>query len=244
MSAPDPIAMVSGASYERKTVVLGNARKCRALTVGTVWLIALLSAGESRSDDTQIWLRAGVRQAFRQRWRLDFEQRVRLSAVPLEVDSVLPELALNLDLARWLVLTGGYRYTEQRNAQDAFVSFHRLYADAVARLSWKSLRIENRLRLQEDMTWESSERNQHRARNRVQVAWKTERFVEPYASAEVFLKVADEGETGWQRYRLEAGLEFPVGPHSPAVGYRLQDPLNDPEAAVTHIILVRYDYNL
>ena len=212
---------------------------------GGVLAAALAPGGQAVADsETQIWTRAGVHYRFAERWRADFEQRLRLTADPLQVSAVIPELALNYDVTKWLRLAGGYRYIKDRNRFDRFVTWHRFFADAEVETKWNRLRIENRVRYQEQITSDFNRQNRHRLRNRLLFGWDTDAFVEPYGGGEIHYNFGGADGSGWHKYRLEAGLRFKFGPHRMATAYRFENQIADTNDPHLHVVLLQYHYNL
>lgn len=189
-------------------------------------------------------MRAGVRYQHNKRLRLDFAQHIRFHTDPWRVDNVMPDLSGNYDVKKWLRFSLGYRYLQMRNKFERFVEWHRIYADVRVKGKSHKFKVSNRLRYQEQRSSDFSAQNRHWFRDELLFGYDTDSFWDPFVGGELYYAVAGQDGTGFQKYRLEAGIDFTVGNHQLGVEYRYENKLLDAGDPSLNILVLSYFFDL
>lgn len=214
------------------------------VAVAAACVLLFLRPLSAQADDEALWLKAGVRHKLNEQWRMAFDQHLRFSSDPWQVERVMPDISGDYDPAKWLRLSLGYRYIQMRNRFDRFVEWHRVYADVRVRAKTHKVKLSNRLRYQDQRSSDFSAQNRKWLRSELIVGYDTDQFWEPFVGGELFYAVDGKDGEGWQKYRLEAGVSFKLGDHELATEYRYQNKLLDENDPSGHIFILSYHYNL
>ena len=201
-------------------------------------------ASAAHAADEELWMRAGVRYQHNKRLRLDFAQHIRFHTDPWRVDNVMPDLSGNYDVKKWLRFSLGYRYLQMRNKFERFVEWHRIYADVRVKGKSHKFKVSNRLRYQEQRSSDFSAQNRHWFRDELLFGYDTDSFWDPFVGGELYYAVAGQDGTGFQKYRLEAGIDFTVGNHQLGVEYRYENKLLDAGDPSLNILVLSYFFDL
>ena len=156
----------------------------------------------------------------------------------------MPDLSGNYDPAKWLRFSLGYRYIRNRNKFDRFVEWHRAYADVRVRAKTHKFRVSNRVRYQEQRSFDFGATNRHWLRNELLFGYDTDQFWEPFVGAELFYAIGAQDDGGFHKYRLEAGVNFDLGDHLVGLEYRYQNRVPDENAPSMHILVLSYAFDI
>lgn len=217
-------------------------------------LVAALVAaapGARADSDFQLWTEAGVSRTLARRWRLGFEQHVRLRHDATLIDRLMPEAHLTWQARKKrFALRLGYRYlaTPWQAPDGTHVDqWHRVYLEGSARLKLaRGLRLRGRLRLQEQLgaayVGDGETGIRHAAREKLELSYAITPALHVAASGELFLGLADPDGLP-RKVRGELALAREFGDHELAVSYLIEERLDDSSDPRAHVLGLAYRYS-
>lgn len=210
-------------------------------------VILVISSSSYAADDFQLWFEVGAKYNLNKKFRLDFDQHIRLDDNASGIESISPELAVKYDFLKFLSFKGGYRFTVEpvsKNGGTVNDYWHRIFADARFRQRFKPISLIYRFRFQEVFGWPKFEfggaKFKHTIRNKIELQWDATKDLEPFFSAEVYARINDNDGI-LHKYRITLGAQYDIGKHTPELFYRYEELLNGSDQ-VAHIIGLGYHY--
>lgn len=216
--------------------------------IGLLGLLGLVLAGEARAEsDVQLWTKAGVSGEVAEDVDFGVDLHLRFDENVSRVESLMPDAEIQYALQKWLRLGAGYRFQYMRNGDGDLVVRHRLHAEGSLRLDLDDVRLEYRLRFQEQIRPSSNDTTRQSLRNRAKASYRGVDRWTPAATAELFHALGDGDTIHLDKYRLTAGIAYERKKWEVGVFYGLEVPVNvpiDEIEATLHIIGVGYTREL
>ena len=200
----------------------------------TLALAAVLLAAPAVRADVQLWNEAGVRGQLAKRTTLTFDQHLRFDADVSRVQSVMPEAGLHYRFKKWLRAGIGYRLEYERDGFE-LVARHRGHLYGRARYKLGAFQLVYKLQYQESIRPDKNKVLKHVLRNRVELAYKATKRIEPAIGVEIFHRLGDETTARYERMWLTAGVNYGRKRWDADVFYRLEIS-GDPMTPAAHII--------
>lgn len=190
--------------------------------------------------DFQLWLDAGLSYKVNKKLDLKFEAAYRRDNNLADVNENYVELQAQTDPFKFLVLSGGYRFSgwfEQYIVNRLFT---------FARFSFKADRFKFQYRLRFDYNFNLSYGNlPNHLRNKIKVTYRTRKFpLDPFLAYEMFYRT-NYFDSRISQQRFDIGLNYSISKkHDLKVYYRFQQRLNSIAPDKNYILGISYSFDL
>ena len=209
-------------------------------------LILIVSFGANASNDSQLWLNAGLRYRVAKPMTLELDQQLRLDRNIARIKSILSDLSGTWRLKKWVRLGLGYRFEREKNKRDESELTQRIHIQSRLKYDLGPATLSYRLRLQQkyEPDGDQSEKTQM-VRHRFALSVDRGGWIQPSFSGETFQRLGVDATQAWRKLRLTLGADL-RGPkrHRFKVFYRAQMPLADPDDPLEHIAGLGYQFRL
>ncbi len=190
--------------------------------------------------DFQLWLDAGLSYKINKKLDLKFEAAYRRDNNLADVNETYLELQLQTDPFKFLVFSGGYRFS------DWFEKYlvHRLFGFAKFNFNLDRFRFNYRVRYDYNFSSELGPLPAH-FRNKVKVRYRTRKFpLDPFIAYELFLRT-NHWDNRFSQQRMDIGFQYSISKkHSLKTYYRYQQRLNAVSPDKNFILGFSYSYDL
>lgn len=190
--------------------------------------------------DFQLWLDAGLNYKINKKLDLAFEAAYRRNNNLANVSETYVELQLKYDPYKFLLFSGGYRFS---GWYERF-TVNRLFI--YARFKFNASRFRFQYRIRYDNNFNSNSRLlPNYLRNKIKIRYRTRKFpLDPYVAFEFFYKLNHWDKRVTQQ-RMDIGLQYSVSKrHSLKGYYRYQQRLNTKSPNKNFILGFSYSYDL
>lgn len=205
----------------------------------------LLLAQESGSSpkaqkDFQLWLEASLNYKVNKKLDLKFEAAHRMENNLADVNETYIELQVRTDPYKFLLLSGGYRFS---GWYDQFL-IHRLFAFARFEANADRFRFQFRTRFDFNFDGHGSPVPNH-WRNKIKIRYRTKKFpLDPFVAYELFYRT-NNWDKRISQQRFDLGLQYSISKkHSLRAYYRYQQRLNAVAPDQNFILGFSYSYDL
>ena len=193
-----------------------------------------------------LWTSAGVRKDFH-KWKLELNQEFRFEKGEPAPGRYFTELSAGYDMLRWLNLSLGYRFIQDRNKANEWRTLHRFVADIEAGREVKRMEFSYRLRFtDEDDFLAGGDDSGFFLRQRLKSEYHFNNSPwDPYFSAELYYRLPDEKSGKFNKLRYTLGTRFSLNKKS-RLGFflRLQHEINVSKPDREAITGLSYTYRL
>jgi len=203
----------------------------------------LAQDGESSplgQKDFQLWLDAGLSYKINKKLDLKFEAAYRRDNNLADVNETYVELQLQSDPFKFLVFSGGYRFSGW------FEKYlvHRLFAFAKFNFDVERFRINYRIRYDYNFSSELGPLPTH-LRNKIKVRYRTRKFpIDPFVAYELFYRT-NNWDNRFSQQRMDVGVHYSISKkHSLKGYYRYQQRLNAVSPNQNFILGISYSYKI
>jgi|GEM_PF-5623044 len=168
-----------------------------------VLLLLTAGLGAASGQDLRYWEVFGVGWKPLPGLKLVLEKQMRYESTFTDLGSDHTELSVSYRLKPWLEVQGDYRFIVQSGEKR-----NRLDAAAVLIWSFSPIELSSRSRLQnEAVATTTAASSETTFRERLQAVFRTDKSLQPYVSAELFLGLGENGRAQ-NKYRLTAGVDY------------------------------------
>lgn len=213
-----------------------------------VVILILALAGQARAEsDVQLWTKAGVGHDLSDDVSLVGDLHLRFDENVSRVESLMPEVEVRYDLAKWFQIAGGYRLQYMRDGDGDLVVRHRFHGDGSLQYDLGDVRLEYRLRFQQQLRPSSNDTTRQTLRNRGEISYRGHKRWTPAVGGELFHALGDGETIQFDKYRVTVGLDYDRKDWEVGVFYRIEVPVNVPVGdieATLHILGVGYSREL
>lgn len=209
----------------------------------SVVLVLLVSSPALAELDTQLWLAGSVQLELSERSTWGFEQHLRFERDVHAFASVMTEVQPTFSVTDRLRLEGGYRFIYERAGNEQLEVWHRFFLGArVDLVDDGPVRLDARLRFQEQVRLEEGREHRHTGRTRLRLRWKAHRHLVLSCAAELFVRLADESAMRLSQLRYGAGLDVGGDAHQVSLALRHEKALDGDRDAL--ILALEYELRL
>lgn len=201
--------------------------------------LGLLAAPSTQAESIgQLRLGVGLKYRLADQLKLSGGTELRLVSDPAGFDSVLPNVRLKYQLLVPLSLTVGYRFKYQSDGEEAYETRHRFSFDIAGKYQVKALKLNLRLRVQDQMRETSKGKTRHKPtfRTRVGAKWAAWESLTPWVSAEHSLALNETSGEATRKWRSSLGLNWKLRTYQFGVFYRFDLQVADKDDLNTHIL--------
>jgi len=190
--------------------------------------------------DFQLWLDAGLSYKINKKLDLKFEAAYRRDNNLADVNETYVELQLQTDPFKFLVFSGGYRFSDWFEKY----SVHRLFAFAKFNFNLERFRFNYRIRYDYNFSNELGPLPAH-FRNKIKIRYRTRKFpLDPFIAYELFLRT-NNWDKRFSQQRMDMGVQYSISKkHSLKGYYRYQQRLNAVSPGQNFILGFSYSYDL
>jgi len=205
----------------------------------------LLLSARPAAADVQQWTELGVKVDLPEKLTLSFDQHIRFDEDVSRLGSFMPEAGLQYRPLDWLRLAVGYRLQYERSGSGDMRARHRFFTDARARYDLGEVRLEYRLKLQDqyrpddpDDTWRQT------LRNRADVSYRAWKPWIPGASVELHHDLAQGDAIHLAKIWITAGGSWSKKKRDLELFYRAEIPQAEPMDPTVHILGLAFHHDL
>lgn len=202
-------------------------------------VLALAVAGEARAD-VQLWTKAGVGHDLTDDVGVLGDLHLRFDEDVSRFQSLMPEVELRYGPAKWLRLGAGYRLQYTRDGDGDLVVRHRFHGDGSLRHDLGDVRLDYRLRFQEQVRPGANDPSRHTLRNRARVSYRGVKRWTPELGGELFHAIDDGDTIHLDSYRLIVGVAYDRKDWEVGAFYGLEVPVADTTEPTIHILGLGY----
>lgn len=199
-----------------------------------------LGSSPQGQKDFQLWLDAGLNYKVNKKLDLQFEAAYRRDNNLADVNENYVELQVRTDPYKFLVLSGGYRFSGW--FEEYLVN--RLFG--FARFTFKADRFRFQYRIRYDVNFNTSYgKLPKHFRNKIRIKYRTKKFpLDPFIAYELFYRV-NYNDHRFSQQRMDIGLDYSISKkHSLRFYYRYQQRLNAYAPDKNFILGISYSFDL
>ncbi len=199
-----------------KTIKMDKTRILITSFLSLFLLITInLEAQETTvTSDLEMWNNVAISKKIGDRWQISLKEELRFTEDISRFDMFFTDLGLDYKINKHFSAGVNYRFYQNKNSDNDFITQHRLSADINYKQKLDRFTFGYRLQFQnkdEDLLSGSSENNVYNLRNKISVDYDIKNFkLEPYFQAEIFRKYETGEESYFNKMRWKLGASYPV----------------------------------
>lgn len=215
----------------------------------TTGSILTLNAQETKvTGDLEQWTSIGISKKINKHWKISIDQEIRFSKDASEFDIYLADLGLDYKINKHFSLGANYRFYQNKNSEEVFVTQHRWSTDVSYKQEINRFTLAYRLRFQnkdEDFFTSTTTNNLYNLRNKFSIDYNIKGFkFDPYLDVELYRQIQDVNTTELSKLRWTIGLEYSLKKLGDIdVFYRIDNELNQSYTKNTYILGVGYKFS-
>jgi len=161
------------------------------------------------ADNYGIWTSAGVRKDFH-KWKFELNEEFRFSDNVSTLGRYFTELSAGYDVTDWLSMGAGYRFTKDRDKDNAWRTLHRFIVDAEVSHEIKSVELSYRLRYTNEddfIAGGNDDSSFLRQKGEMEYHIRDSRW-DPYFSGELYYQLPGKNSGEFNKFRYTLGTKF------------------------------------
>ncbi|HKK40784.1 MAG TPA: DUF2490 domain-containing protein [Bacteroidales bacterium] len=222
-------------------------RFSRQLILPVLLLLFCSLTLSGQNNDFGIWYGVSTSMQVKKKLQLDLQTQLRTFNNASTVDEGYLEGGIEYKWKKYMSFEINYRFSKVYEKDLNYHTRHKWFADVKADHDVGRINFSGRLRFQrQDKTYYDSENDrlpEYHGRIRLKAEYKTPSFpVNPYISAESFIRMSEQDEDRIDKYRYTAGFTFKINKkQSIDADYTLQHDLA-PHILNTSLIAIEYKF--
>lgn len=197
--------------------------------------------------DLQLWTGVKVAKTFAKDWTISLEEEVRFKNNISEINNYFTEAGLRYRINKNFSLGAAYRFTRDQKKDSSYVSQSRYHFDLRYKGKIDFLTIYYRVRYQKESgeleIFESAVPYARYFRNRLGIRMNNLKYIEPYATAEIFQVFTPYFSPEFYYYRIVAGVGIEPGNFGEfKLAWGFNRELSSSNPAMIYMFRVNYTY--
>lgn len=197
--------------------------------------------------DLQLWTGVKVAKTFAKDWTISLEEEVRLKNNISQVNNYFTEAGLRYRINKNFSLGAAYRFTRDQKKDSSYVNQSRYHFDLRYKGKIDFLTIYYRVRYQKESgeleIFDSAVPYARYFRNRLGIRMNNLKYIEPYATAEIFQVFTPYFSPEFYYYRIVAGVGIEPGNFGEfKLAWGFNRELSSSNPAMIYMFRVNYTY--